>query len=671
MHHDSHAGAAHAAGIGHVGHDAAMFERRFWICLALTIPILFFASPLSELLHLTPPPVLNNPYVPLVLSTIIFVYGGGVFLQGAWNEIQRGTLGMMSLVSLAITVAYGYSVATAFFGSGMSLYWELATLIDVMLLGHWIEMNAVGRASNALAELARLLPDTAERIVGQTTEEVPVDQLKVGDVILVRPGGRIAADGEVTSGESWVNEAMITGESRPVPKHPGDAVIGGTVNSDGALQVRVTKVGAETTLAGIMRLVAEAQQSRSRGEVLANRAAFWLTIIAIGAGTLTLLSWLVLGASPSFAIERTVTVFVVACPHALGLAIPLVVAITTSLAAQNGILVRDRRALESARDLDVVVFDKTGTLTLGAQGMVGLVTTDGVNDETALALAAAVEGESEHPISRALRNAAKARNIMPPTVRDFEALTGQGVRARIAGSDFLVGGPRLIGSLGLSLPDRWRPIVDQWETEGKTVVYLIRNGQPIAAVALADVIREESRDAVANLKALGIRVALLTGDSVSVARWVSRELGIDEYFAEVLPGQKVEKIRALQAAGSKVAMVGDGINDAPALAAADVGIAIGAGTDVAIESAGIILVRNDPRDVVRVIQLSRASYRKMLQNLAWATGYNVVAIPLAAGVLAGQGIILIPAVGALLMSASTVLVAINAQLLRRLNLSTT
>ena len=673
MDHDSHVDGAHATRAGHpghTGHDAAVFQRRFWVCLALTIPILLVASPLSEVLHFTLPPVLSNPYIPLVLSTIIFVYGGGVFLQGARNEIQRGTLGMMSLVSLAIGVAYGYSVATAFFGSGMTLYWELATLIDVMLLGHWIEMNAVGRASNALAELARLLPDTAERIVDQTTEEVPIDQLKVGELILVRPGGRIAADGVVINGESWVNEAMITGESRPVAKRLGDPVIGGTVNGEGALRVRVTKVGAETALAGIMRLVAEAQQSRSHGEVLANQAAFWLTIIAIGAGTLTLLGWLVLGAPLSFAIERTVTVFVVACPHALGLAIPLVVAITTSLAARHGILVRDRLALEAARDLDVVVFDKTGTLTEGVQGMVGLVTNDGVDEGTALALAAAVEGESEHPIARALRNAAKARDMTPPAVRDFEVRAGQGVRGRIDGNDVLVGGPRLIGSLGLTVPDSWQSVVNQWENEGKTVVYLVRNRQPIAAFALADVIREESRDAVARLKALGIQVALLTGDSASVARWVSRALGIDEYFAEVLPEQKVDKIRDLQARNFKVAMVGDGINDAPALATADVGIAIGAGTDVAIESAGIILVRNDPRDVVRVIQLSRASYRKMLQNLAWATGYNVVAIPLAAGVLAGQGLILIPAVGALLMSASTVLVAINAQLLRRLNLST-
>ncbi|HLH73006.1 MAG TPA: heavy metal translocating P-type ATPase [Chloroflexota bacterium] len=667
MHHDSTFTEPHGAPRRHAGHDLAVFQRRFWICLALTIPILLYASPIQDLFHFPLPLALRNQFVPLLLSTMIFVYGGSIFLQGALAEIQRGTVGMMTLVSLAIVVAYGYSIATALLGSGMTLYWELATLIDVMLLGHWIELSAVGRASNALAELARLLPDTAERIVDSTTEEIPVGDLKVGDLILIRPGGRIPADGVVISGESWVNEAMVTGESRPVDKRPGDSVIGGTVNGDGALRVRVTRVGDQTTLAGIMRLVEEAQQSRSRSEVLANRAAFWLTIIAIGAGTLTLLGWLAIGAPLSFAIERTVTVLVIACPHALGLAIPLVVAITTSLAARNGILVRDRLQLEEARSVDVIVFDKTGTLTKGEQGVVGLITTAGLNEQTALALAAAVEGESEHTIARALRSAAKVRGITPPAVKEFEALPGQGVRGWIDGNEVLVGGPHLLEMLGLSLPDNLLTMVDRWDKQGKTVVYLVRNGEPSAAFALADVIRDESREAVAQLKAMGIQVAMLTGDSAAVAAWVSRELGIDEYFAEVLPRQKVDKIRELQARGFKVAMVGDGINDAPALATADVGIAIGAGTDVAIESAGIILVRNDPRDVVRVIRLSRASYQKMIQNLAWATGYNVVAMPIAAGVLAGRGIILTPAIGALLMSASTVIVALNAQWLRHSN----
>ena len=605
----------------------------------------------------------------MILSTIIFVYGGGIFLQGALGEIQRGTVGMMTLVSLAIVVAYVYSVATALLQAGMPLYWELATLIDVMLLGHWIELSAVGRASGALTELARLLPDTAERIVDGTIEEVPVGSLQVGDLVLVRPGARVPADGEVVEGTSEVNESMITGESRPVDKRSGDKVIGGTVNGAGALRARVTKVGSDTTLAGIMRLVEEAQESRSQGEVLADRAAFWLTIIAIVAGTVTFLGWLALGGPLSFALDRTVTVLVIACPHALGLAIPLVVAITTSLAARNGILIRDRVALEAARDLDVVVFDKTGTLTRGEQGVTGIVTIGGLSEDVALSLAAAVEADSEHPIARAIRQAAEARKIRWPAVGEFEALPGHGVRAKVDGVEVQVGGPRLLEPLGLTPPEPLRAALDRWAAEGKTVVYLVRDSRIAAAFAVADVIRDESYAAVTDLRAMGIRVALLTGDSKSVAEWVARELGIDEYFAEVLPGQKADRIGQLQARGLKVAMVGDGINDAPALVAANVGIAIGAGTDVAIESAGIILVRDDPRDVARVVRLSRASFRKMIQNLAWATGYNVVAMPLAAGVLAWAGIILVPAVGALLMSASTVVVAVNAQLLRGTSLA--
>lgn len=655
----------------HADHDIAAFQRRFWVCLILTIPVLLYASPIQQFLGLTPPPALLSLLIPLILSTIIFVYGGSVFIQGAVAEIQRSTLGMMTLVALALSVAYVYSVATALFGTGMPLYWELATLVDVMLLGHWIELSAVGRASGALTALAKLLPATADRIVDSTIEEVPLSSLKVGDLVLIRPGARIPADGTVAEGDSDVNEAMITGESRPVEKHPGDTVIGGTVNGAGALRVRVAKVGEDTALAGIMRLVEQAQRSRSRGEVLANRAAFWLTVIAIIAGTLTFVGWLAFGASANFAIERTVTVLVIACPHALGLAIPLVVAITTSLAARHGILIRDRLALEQARDLDEVVFDKTGTLTKGEQGVVGVTTTNGLSEDTALGLAAAVEESSEHAIAKAISQAAHERDVQIPKAISFEARPGRGVRARVAGSEVEVGGPRMLEVLGQAVPESLQHRVSDWEGEGQTVVYLVRDGKPVAAFALADIIRSESREAVARLKEMGVHVALLTGDSEAVARYVANELGIDEYFAEVLPAQKADKVRLLRDRGLKVAMVGDGINDAPALLAANVGIAIGAGTDVAIESAGIILVSNDPRDVVDVIELSRASYRKMLQNLAWATGYNVVALPLAAGVLAWAGIILIPAVGALLMAASTVIVAINAQLLRFVKLAPT
>ncbi len=651
---------------GHGAH-AADLRRRFWVCLILTIPVLLYASPIQTLFPVAPPP-LGGQAIPLVLSTIIFVYGGGIFLRGAVDEIRRRTVGMMTLVSLAIVVAHTYNFATALLGFGVPLYWELATLIDVMLLGHWIETRAVGQASGALAELARLLPETADRVVDGRIAEAPVASLRVGDLVLIRPGARVPADGEVVDGESDVDESMITGESRPVDKHPGDAVIGGTVNGAGALRVRVTKIGASSTLAGIMRLVEEARASRSAGEVLANRAAYWLTLTAIAAGTLTLLGWLALGESLSFALDRTVTVLVIACPHALGLAIPLVVAITTSLAARHGILIRDRVALETARELDIVVFDKTGTLTRGEEGLVGIATVDGLSEDAALALAAAVEGDSEHPIARAIRQAAGARGIHPPATSAFEALPGRGARARVDGAIVQVGGSRLLEALALTPPADLRGAIDRWASEGKSVVYLVRDGWIEAAFAVADVIREESYAAVAALKAMDIRVALLTGDSAAVARWAADELGIATYFADVLPGQKAERIRDLEARGLTVAMVGDGINDAPALVAADVGIAIGAGTDVAIESAGIILVRDDPRDVAGLVRLSRASYRKMIQNLVWATGYNVVAMPLAAGVLAGLGIILAPAVGALLMSASTVIVALNAQLLRRTNL---
>ncbi len=654
--------------VGHEAHNIEEFRRRFWVCLLLTLPLLVYSDLPQEVLGFTPPAFPGSQYIPFVLGSIIFFYGGSIFLRGAKDELATWKPGMMTLVALAITSAYVYSVATEFLLRGGPLYWELSTLVVIMLLGHWIEMRAIGSARGALAELAKLLPDTAERIVDDTTEKVSIDALREGDRVLVRPGSRIPADGQVIVGESSVNEAMITGESRPVHKAPGAEVIAGTINGEGSLRVLVTRIGERTMLAGIMRLVEQAQRSRSRAQALADRAAYWLVLIAVGFSALTFIAWLVLGQSGSFALERTVTVLVIACPHALGLAIPLVISISTTLAARNGLLIRERLALEKARDLDAVVFDKTGTLTRGEFGVVGITTTQGLSESEAAALAAAAEGDSEHVIARAIRSEATRQGAQRPAVSSFESLPGRGVRVSVDGRVVQVGGPRLLETLGLPPVNELQQTAQRWADEGKTVVYLVVNGQLQAAFALADVIRPESYQAVARLREMGVRVVMLTGDSDEVARWVASSLGIDEYFAEVLPEHKVDKVKELRQRGLRVAMVGDGVNDAPALLAADVGIAIGAGTQVAIESAGIILVKNDPRDVVRVIQLSRASYRKMIQNLIWATGYNVVALPLAAGVLAPLGIVLVPAVGALLMSVSTVIVALNSQLLRRLNL---
>ncbi len=652
----------------HATHNIEMFQRRFWVCLVLTLPVLLYAEPLQLLLGFTSPQFPGADWLPLVLSSIIYFYGGAVFLQGSvWEAAQRRP-GMMTLIAMAITVAYAYSVAAELFRLGMPLYWELDTLIVIMLLGHWMEMKAISGASGALTELAKLLPDVAEVVVDGRVQEVRVDQLQPGQLVLVRPGARVPADGEVAEGESSVDEAVITGESRPVSKQPGSRVIAGTVNGEGSLRVRLDRVGGETALAGIMRLVEEAQNSRSRAQTLADRAAFYLTVIAIVTGALTAVVWLAANAPESFALERTVTVLVIACPHALGLAIPLVIAISTTLAARSGLLVRDRLALEKAREVNAVIFDKTGTLTRGEQALAGVAIADGMLEDEALALAAAVEGDSEHMIARAIRTAASSRRLRLPAVTGFQAISGKGAQAQIDGRTVQVGGPRLLEAAGASLPAPLQQAATEWGAEGKTVVYLLEESKPRAAFALADAIRPESVEAVRGLQRMGVRVAMLTGDSEDVARTVARELGIDEYFAEVLPENKAAQVRALQQRGLAVAMVGDGVNDAPALATADVGIAIGAGTDVAIESAGIILVRSDPRDIARIIKLSQASYRKMLQNLFWATGYNVIAIPLAAGVLAPFGIVLAPAVGALFMSASTVIVALNAQLLRRLDL---
>jgi Cu2+-exporting ATPase len=661
-------GMQHGEHIDHTGHEE-LFRRRFWVSLMLSIPVLLYSPMVQDWLNFSMPEFSGSRWVTLAFSVVIFLYGGIPFLQMAGPELRQRKPGMMTLISMAISVAFVYSLA-AFSGDfGEGFFWELVTLIDVMLLGHWLEMRSVRQASGALNELAKLMPDTAERLLpdGQT-ETVPASDLRVGDLILVRPGASVPADGEVVEGESEVNEAMITGESRPVPKAEGDRLIAGTVNGDGSLRVQVTAVGEETALAGIMRLVEEAQQSKSSTQVLADKAAGWLFYTAVAVAAITAVAWAVAVGLGGELIERVVTILVIACPHALGLAIPLVVAISTTLAARNGVLVRSRLALEEVRRADVVVFDKTGTLTRGEFGVSGLKASSEMGEDEALALTAAIEGDSEHIIARAIRGEAEARGLSLPKVLDFEVFKGRGVRAMVNGQSFYVGGPRLLEMLKLNLSPELADFTGAAGRKGQTVVYLASPDQVQAAFALADVIRTESREAVRRLKEMGVEVAMLTGDSRAVAEAVAVELGIQTYFAEVLPEHKDQKVVELQAQGKRVAMVGDGINDAPALIRADVGIAIGSGTDVAVESAGIILVRNNPLDVVKVMELSRASYRKMVQNLLWATGYNVVALPLAAGVLAPVGILLTPAVGALFMSLSTVIVAINAQFLRRIRL---
>jgi Cu2+-exporting ATPase len=572
---------------------------------------------------------------------------------------------MMTLIALAIGVAFVFSAAVTLGYPGMPLWEELATLVTVMLLGHWIEMRSIFQAQGALKELAKLLPATAERVVGDRTEEVAIEALVDGDVVLVRPGAGIPADGIVRSGRSSVDEAMITGESRPVPKGEGDEVIAGTSNGEGSLRVEITKTGERTALAGIMRLVEEAQTSRSRAQALADRAAFYLTIVAVVAAVVTAIAWVALDAEASFVVERVVSVLVVACPHALGLAIPLVVAISTTLGARSGLLVRDRRGLEEARKLDAVVFDKTGTLTLGEHRVVSMRAASGVDETDALRLAAAVERDSEHPIGRAIVASAEDRRIQVPAADSFEASPGHGVRASVDGRTLEVGGPNLLRQLGVTPAPKLVEAAAEAAAKGQSAVYLLEDARALAVFAIADAIRPESAEAVRRLHENGIEVVMLTGDARPVADAVAQELGIDTVFAEVLPEDKVEKIEELRSQGKRVAMVGDGVNDAPALLAANVGLAIGAGTDVAVEAGDVVLVRSDPRDVPRIVDLSRASYRKMIQNLWWAAGYNIVAIPLAAGILARYGILLAPAVAAILMSASTIIVAVNAQLLRR------
>ena len=670
QHHEAAGGAHHDAGAHdrHEGHSVAMFRDRFWITLILSIPTLVWSGMVQQMVHFAAPSFPGSAYVPAILGTAVYLYGGSVFVKGGLRELRDRLPGMMTLISLAITVAFVFSLAVTLGYPGEPLWWELASLVTIMLLGHWIEMRSISQASGALRELARLLPSTAQRIVGDTIEDVAISTLREGDFVLVRPGASVPADGVVQIGKSDVNESMITGESVPVAKAEGAKVIAGTVNGAGSLRVEVTGTGERTALANIMRLVEQAQTSRSRAQALADRAAFVLTVVAVVTGALTLVVWLALGATGAFAVERLVAVLVIACPHALGLAVPLVAAISTTLGARSGLLVRDRRGLEEARNLTTVVFDKTGTLTRGEFRVVD-IGTDGSRDPTeALRLAAAVERDSEHTIAQGIVKSAADQGLHVPKADQFEAIAGHGVRAIVEGNEFYMGGPAMLKRLGLTPAAAIEKAAERAAARGQASVYLLTPTSAVAAFTVADAARPESRDAIQRLHDQGIEVVMLTGDAKAVANAVAADLGIDTVFAEVLPGDKVDKINDLKAQGKRVAMVGDGVNDAPALLTADVAIAIGAGTDVAVEAGDVVLVRSDPRDVPRIIALSRASYRKMMQNLWWAAGYNIVAIPLAAGVLASGGILLPPAVAAVLMSASTVIVAINAQLLRRARL---
>jgi Cu2+-exporting ATPase len=667
-HTDEHAGGGH-------GDHAAQFRDRFWLSLSLTVPVVAFSEMFADLLGYTVPDFTGAGWVSAVLGTVVFVYGGAPFLIGAVSEIRSRRPGMMLLIGMAITVAFAASWATTLGVGGFDLdfWWELALLVSIMLLGHWLEMRALGAASGALDALAALLPDTASRVTADGTEEVSVSELAEGDVVLVRPGERVPADGTVSSGRADVDESMITGESRPVTRGEGDRVVAGTVATDNALRVEVTAVGDSTALAGIQRLVAEAQASSSRAQALADRAAAFLFYFAAGTGLVTFAVWALVG-DVGEAVTRTVTVLVIACPPALGLAIPLVIALSTERAARAGVLVKSRLALERMRTVDVVLFDKTGTLTKGEPAVTAL-TAHGLSEGELLALAGAVEADSEHPVARAIVRAAESRvaagagSSSRPAATDFRSMTGRGVQARVDGDVVAVGGPSLLREHGGQVPDEVERSTREWVDRGAAVLYVLRDGQVVGAVAVEDEVRPESRDAVDALHRRGVKVAMVTGDAEQVARAVAAELGIDEVFAEVLPEDKDSKVGELQSRGHRVAMIGDGVNDAPALARAEVGVAIGAGTDVAIESAGVVLASDDPRSVLSVVALSRAAYRKMWQNLVWATGYNVVTVPVAAGALAFAGVSVSPALAAALMSVSTVVVAANAQLLRRLDLT--
>ena len=644
-----------------------MFRDKFWLSLACTIPAVFWSTDVQHWLRYSAPSFPGSKFIPAIFGTVVFFYGGVVFIRGARGELADRRPGMMTLISLAILVAFGTSLAATFGLFEIDVWWELASLITIMVLGHWLEMRAISQARGALTALAALLPDTAERVSGADTHTVPRSELKVGDIVLVRPGARVPADGTVVEGYAEVDESMITGESRAVPKRFGDKVVAGTVTGSGSLRVRVAAVGDQTALSGIMRLVAAAQASGSRTQAIADRAAALLFYVAVASGALTFMYWWFSG-DKEHALIRTATVLIIACPHALGLAIPLVIAIATSLGAQNGLLVKDRLALERARTLDMVIFDKTGTLTRGTPGVSDTAAAPGTTEGDLIAQAAAVESTSEHPLGKAIIVEAKRRKLPQLSASDFKALPGRGAEALVQGKIVTIGGDRLLTETHLTVPPEIASLRGKWAAEGKTVLYVVAQQRLLGAFAVEDQIRAESSEAVTELHRLGIRVAMITGDSKTVAESVARRIGIDEVAAEVLPADKAMALRRFMAGGKKVAMVGDGVNDAPALATADVGIAIGAGTDVAIESAGIVLVRSDPRDVVGAIELSRASYRKMIQNLVWATAYNLLAIPIAGGLLVHWGFDLPMSVGAVAMSASTIIVAANAQLLRRLKL---
>jgi Cu2+-exporting ATPase len=651
----------------HAGHSVAMFGDKFWLSFALTIPVVFWSTDVQHWLGYAAPSFPGSKFIPAILGTVEFAYGGLVFIRGASGEITDHKPGMMTLISLAIIVAFGTSLAATFGFFEIDVWWELASLITIMVLGHWLEMRAISQARGALNVLAALLPDTAERVKGTGTESVPLSELRVGDLVLVRPGARVPADGNVVEGAADVDESMITGESRTVPKGIGARVIAGTVASGGSLHVNITAIGDQTALSGIMRLVAAAQASGSRTQALADRAAAILFYVAVASGAITFIYRWIAGGK-EHALIRAATVLIIACPHALGLAIPLVIAISTSLGAQNGLLVKDRLAIERARNLDLVIFDKTGTLTRGSPAVSGVAVAPGITQDELLARAAAVESSSEHPLAKAIVAKAKSRDLAQLSVTNFETLAGRGAKALVEGKAVQIGGPRLLTEVKLTVLPEVEKLSSAWAADGKTVLYAVAQGLLLGALAVEDEIRPESSEAVTDLHRLGIRVAMITGDSKSVAESVARRIGIDEVAAEVLPADKAPAVKNFQSGGKRVAMVGEGVNDAPALATANVGIAIGAGTDVAIESAGIVLVRSDPRDVIGAIELSRATYRKMIQNLVWATAYNLVAIPVAGGLFVHWGFDLPMSIGAVAMSLSTIIVAANAQLLRRLKL---
>ena len=659
--HDHHSGHE-----GHEGHEI-MFRDRFWVSLLLSVPVLIFSPALQNWLDYTAPQFWGSTAITPVIAVIIFIYGGIPFLQMAGTELRQRQPGMMTLISLAISVAFLYSIAALIWDLGESFFWELVTLIDVMLLGHWLEMRSVRQASGALDALAQLMPDTAEKIDAEgSVSEIAVHKLQQNDIVLIRPGSIVPADGVIIDGKSNIDESMITGESKPVDKDVGHQLLGGTVNTgDSSLRVKITAIGEDTALSGIMRLVREAQNSKSDTQILADRAAAFLFYAALAAALLTAIIWVIATGWNIDVLKRVVTVLVIACPHALGLAVPLVVSITTAMGANNGILIRNRLDLESIRDVDVIIFDKTGTLTNGEFGVANIFIADDEEEKDMLALAAAVEGDSEHLLARAIRTAAQDRNLPLPQIDSFQIMKGRGVSAKYQDRIVHIGGPRLLEWLKIDLTQQFALFTSQAGKKGQSVVYLVIDNHVQAAFAFADVVRPESRQAVKALQDMGIEVAMLTGDSRDVATAVAEELHIDQYFAEVLPEDKDSKVKELKSQGKVVAMVGDGVNDAPALSRADIGIAIGGGTDVAVESAGLVLVKSNPLDVVKMIRLSEASQRKMKQNIWWAAGYNIIAIPLAAGILSPWGLDMPPAVGALVMSISTIVVAINAQLLRR------